>query len=167
MTIPFAEVVRASTIPAGWHGVVGATGGGTAGLAFASLNAPAAKGLAPAPLLPASSDPALHSCDMQLADSSGAAGILARAKPYVVSSGLASEAWLQLPTTWYMLTDDPTQAGTLLLFIVHENGGMSEAQINALGGGTPPPPDRTTLVVSVSRASGQPTGVGKVAFPWG
>jgi hypothetical protein len=103
---------------------------------------------------------------MQLADSPAALGVLAHAEPYVVSSGLASDAWFHLPTTTLMLTDDPTQAGTLLLFIVHQNGGASAAQINALGSSPAPYPDPTTLVVSISKATGQPTGVGKVAFPW-
>lgn len=158
MTIPVDVVLRGSSPPPGWTAAHQEAGTGIEGLFFsAAVNG--GKGF---PLLPASRVPALHSCARDLADSVRATEILGVADAYVAGTGLADAAWLASPLTWFMLTDDPTRKGRGLLFMVHENSGATEAQIDA---GAPVVPNRSTLVVAFDEGSGTPLGVGQVDLP--
>jgi hypothetical protein len=114
-------------------------------------------------LLPASTNPAFHSCDMQLADNPSARQASDSAASYAINHGLLSPSQLAAPTTWRMLTDD-LSAGEQLAFFVVEGTGQTEAQVSAAGASASPP-GRSAVLVVIDALSHQPTNAGLIALP--
>lgn len=97
----------------------------------------------------ASADPALQSCDYQLADSSAAQPLVSAGESALRAEGLVTAAELADPSTTLMLSDDPFNSSLKFLSVV-----LSTPIPQSLLDQTQPPPDPATQALYAGMDNG-------------